>query len=655
MKRKFHKILIANRGEIAVRIIRTAQRMGIRTVSVYAADDAQSLHISLADEAFLLEGNLLSETYLNQQKLIDLALQTGADAIHPGYGFLSENAAFAKLVREAGITFIGATAEQISLMGEKTRAIDFVKALGVPVLSGLRGTVDEILANSQTLEFPVLVKAAAGGGGKGMQIVQHAEDLAEALQKAQRQALEYFSNGELFVEKYLPHARHVEVQLMGDGNGNAVHLFERDCSLQRRYQKVVEEAPAPNLTDETRANLHRNALQIAQAAKYRGAGTIEFLVDEQQDCWFLEMNTRLQVEHPVTEAITGLDLVEWQLEIAAGNGLPLMQEEVHVCGHAIEVRVCAEDPSQEFVPSSGKVLAMQNSENARWDSFVAEGLVLSSNYDNLLGKLVAYAPNRERAIDKLSGALDGLLLGGIKTNQAFLKTLLQDESFRAMKIHTKYIEQNLPALLAHVSQGKSEQSKLLPAIGYVLHHLFRKSDTGDNSFWRLNPVVLLQIDGEAYEFQIRKTKNTFVVQYKNELHSVCDVQYADHCILFRLDGQEEITFCVDKHDSTEVHSKTNRYEVTSRYVPSQVKLNKQSLNHNGESQSSIVADLFGKVIDVFVVPGEQLKKGQNLLVIESMKTEFMIQSPVDAVVKKIHVSKGKLVQDKEVLVDLEKN
>jgi len=568
---------------------------------------------------------------------------------------LSENAAFAKLVEAAGIAFLGAKPEQIALMGEKTRAIDFVKQLGVPVLPGLCGTVEEILSNSHSLEFPVLVKAAAGGGGKGMQIVQRAEDLVSALQQAQRQAQEYFSNGELFVEKYLPKARHVEVQLMGDGLGKAVHLFERDCSLQRRYQKVVEEAPAANLSSETRENLHRYTLQIAQAANYRGAGTIEFLVDEQENCWFLEMNTRLQVEHPVTEAITGLDLVEWQLEIAAGNGLPLAQDDIFACGHAIEVRVCAEDPAQQFLPSSGELVALQLPDNGRWDSFVSEGLLLSPAYDSLLGKLIVHAPNREQAINRLALSLDVLLLGGIKTNQAFLKTLLQLHAFSEMQIHTKYIEQNFLELLGHMSQTKSKQSKLISAVGYVLHHLLRESVPGQLGYWRLNPHVDLQIDGEAYSFQIRKAKNSYAIQYKNEPHSLSDVQYAGHSISFKLDGKDEVVFCVDKNDMTEVLTKTHRYELTSRHVSSQVKLNKQSLNRNGESQSRIVADLFGKVIDVFVTPGERLKKGQNLLVIESMKTEFMIQSPVDAVVKKIHVSKGKVVQDKEVLVDLEQN
>ncbi|WP_163709440.1 acetyl/propionyl/methylcrotonyl-CoA carboxylase subunit alpha [Mangrovibacterium lignilyticum] len=654
MKRKFHKILIANRGEIAVRIIRTAQKMGIRTAAVYASDDAGSLHVALADEAFLLDGSTLSETYLNQQKLVQFAKEAGADAIHPGYGFLSENAAFAALVEANCLAFIGATPEQISLMGEKTQAIDFVKELGVPVIPGVRGAVSDIIRDISGLEFPLLVKAAAGGGGKGMQIVEEASGLPLALQQAQRQAHEYFGNGELFVEKYLAQARHVEVQLMGDGNGNAVHLFERDCSLQRRYQKVVEEAPAPNLTDETKANLHQFALQIAKASKYRGAGTIEFLVDERENCWFLEMNTRLQVEHPVTEAITGLDLVEWQIDIAAGNGLPLKQDEIQACGHAIEVRICAEDPQHQFVPSSGTISAVQFPDNVRWDSFVGAGSQLSPAYDSMLGKLVVHAASRRQAIADMSQALYLHFLGGIKTNQSFLKILTADDAFRSMKIHTKYIEQKLPDLLQELEDTRGVISPAVPAIAYILHHFYEETtDENKFGFWRLNQAFELDVDGKICQINVRKHKKDYLFFIKNEPLAVNRVFYNNNCVSFNLNGKKQDVFWIEKENLTEIQYQTFRFELKSKQVPGQVSLNRQSSKLNGELQSRIVADLFGKVIDVFVAAGDKLIKGQNLLVIESMKTEFTIQSPVDAVVKTIHVTKGKIVQDKEILVDLE--
>ena len=657
MKRKFHKILIANRGEIAVRIIRTARKMGIRTVAVYASDDAGSLHVALADEAFLLQGSLLAETYLDQHKLVGLARETGADAIHPGYGFLAENAGFATLVEDSGLLFIGATAAQISLMGGKIQAIEFVSGLGVPVIPGIRGAVNDIIREIAALEFPLLVKAAAGGGGKGMQVVSQASELPLALQQAQRQAREYFGNGELFVERYLPHARHVEVQLMGDGTGKAVHLFDRDCSLQRRYQKVVEEAPAPGLTEETKENLYQLALQIARAVKYRGAGTIEFLVDEQQNCWFLEMNTRLQVEHPVTEAITGLDLVEWQLEIAAGNGLPLLQEDIHVGGHAIEVRICAEDPQHYFVPSSGTISAIQLPDTVRWDSFVMAGSELSAAYDSMLGKLVVHAPTRDQAISRMIRALDVLFLGGIKTNQSFLKQLIRNDAFRRMCIHTQYIEQNLPVLLQQIDDQRAAISPAIPAVAYILHHFYSGTDKtsgeGPLGFWRINPTFEVDVDAAIYQLDVRKHKKDYLFSFKNEPLALSDVFYNNNCVSFKLNGETQNVFWIDRDHFTEIQYQTFRFVLKSKQVSGQVCLKKQSSNPDGELQSRIVADLFGKVVDVFVAAGDKLIKGQDLLVIESMKTEFTIQSPVDAVVKTIHVAKGKIVQDKEILVDLE--
>ena len=387
MKHKFHKILIANRGEIAVRIIKTAQKLGIETVAIYAHDDADALHVQMADEAYLLDGSELSQTYLNQAAIIQIALETEADAIHPGYGFFAENAAFAENVEANGIIFIGATSEQIRLMGEKNKANTYVQSIGIPILPSIRGSVEKLVDEAQKLKFPILVKASAGGGGKGMIVVQHPKDLPSSLEQASRQAQQYFGNGELFAEQFLQNARHIEVQLMGDGRGNVVHLFERDCSMQRRYQKVIEEAPASYLKPETKANLYQLAVSIAKAVNYRGAGTIEFLVDQDENCWFLEMNTRLQVEHPVTEMITGLDLVEWQFEIASGNGLPLDQNEIELSGHAIEARICAEDPDSNFMPASAEIIATKLPKSARWDGFIQEGHVFSPNYDSLMGKI----------------------------------------------------------------------------------------------------------------------------------------------------------------------------------------------------------------------------------------------------------------------------
>ncbi|MGD9929114.1 MAG: biotin carboxylase N-terminal domain-containing protein [Mangrovibacterium sp.] len=657
MRKTFHKILIANRGEIAVRIIRTAHRLGIKTVAVYAADDAQSLHVQLAGEAFLLPGSVLAETYLNQEKLVELAVQCGAEAIHPGYGFLSENAAFAHRVEEAGLAFIGATPAQISLMGEKTQAINLVKNLGVPVIPGTQGAVNDIIRQLASLQFPLLVKASAGGGGKGMQIIENAEDLPLALQRAQRQANEYFGNSELFVEKYLPHARHIEVQLMGDGNGNAVHLFERECSIQRRYQKLIEEAPAASVSAGLKRQLYEYALRIAKAVNYRGAGTIEFLVDEHENCYFLEMNTRLQVEHPVTEAITGLDLVEWQLEIAAGNGLPMSQGQITQTGHALEVRICAEDPEHHFVPSSGNVLALQVPEHGRWDSFLVEKMAISPAYDSLLGKLIAHAPSRAEALAAMENSLSSLLIGGIKTNQSFLRTVVRSEAFRNNSVHTRFLENQLSFILDEMKADK----KLVPVdilLGaYVLHHFYRPAlhadRWGQSGHWRMQPSFCIEYEDKTYPLTVRKGNNHYLLKVENEPVALSDVLFTNNQLAWKRNGEAQLVFVVDVPGATLVQYGTCQFELKSRHVPDQIKLKRYTGNKNGKAQSQIFADLFGKVIDVLVVPGDRLTKGQNLLVIESMKTEFTIQSPVDAVVKTVHVSKGNIVQDKEILVDLE--
>ncbi len=657
MKNTFHKILIANRGEIAARVIRTAKRLGIKTVAVFAEDDRQSLHVQLADEAFVLSGNTLDETYLNQEKLVELALQSGAEAIHPGYGFLSENAEFARKVEAEGLVFVGATADQISLMGEKTQAIDFVKSFSIPVIPGARGAVNDIIRELSSLQFPLLVKASAGGGGKGMQVIEKAEDLPLSLQKAQRQARGYFGNGELFVERYLPHARHIEVQLMGDGNGNAIHFFERECSIQRRYQKLIEEAPAASVSSELKTQLYDYALQIAKAAKYRGAGTIEFLVDEQENCWFLEMNTRLQVEHPVTEAITGLDLVEWQLEIAAGNGLPLAQEQIIQTGHAVEVRICAEDPQHQFVPSSGTVEALQVPENVRWDSFLAEGAPVSPSYDSLLGKLIVQAGSRHAALSKMEHSLAGLFVGGVKTNQSFLRNVIQSEAFQLNNIDTRFLEKQLPFILKEMD----EERELIPldvVLGsYILHHFYYPSEKnehwGQPGFRRICPSFSIENEGKLHDCVMWGRANRYSLCYKNEPVALSDVSYDDVKLAFKRNGVPYTLFVAGLPGATLVQIGTYQFILKSRHVPGQIKLTKQSDNRNGDVQSQVFADLFGKVVDVLVGPGDRLTKGQGLLVIESMKTEFTIQSPVDAVVKTIHVSKGKVVQDKEILVDLE--
>jgi len=653
----FQKILVANRGEIAVRIIGTAKKLGIRTAAVYAADDAGSLHVSLADEAFLLPGTLLNETYLNQELIIDLARQACAEAIHPGYGFLSENASFARKVEKAGLVFIGATPGQISLMGEKVKAFDFVRKLNIPVLPGKQGTVDELLDGTGLPEFPVLVKASSGGGGKGMQVVEKSEDLPAALQKARRQAEQYFGDGTLFIEKYVSKARHIEVQVMGDGRGEVVHLFERECSTQRRYQKLVEESPAAGVSAGLKERLYKYALHIAKAVNYRGAGTIEFLVDQEENCYFLEMNTRLQVEHPVTECITGLDLVEWQFRISAGLGIPLEQQDIRQQGHAIEVRICAEDPAAGFMPSGGTIQAVVVPEAVRWDSFIAENQLLPASYDSLLGKLTVHDLTREGAIEKMIRALKKLLTGGVKTNQLFLLRLIQSETFRTNKMTTCFLEGQVNDLLNLSGIARKQVRVEMVLAAYLIDHYYRPLQKKDlwfkAGYRRINMAFQVEMDHQNYRVTVLKRNSKYCLGFGDRWSELSEVCCDGKKIMFKLDDVFYKVMVFNDHDTTMVQYQAHQFRLRGENPAGQYGYTGQKDVRPEEIPSKIVAGLFGKVVDVLIEPGDRLIKGQHLLVIESMKMEFTIRSPVDATVKAVHVSKGTMVQDKEILVDLE--
>ncbi|MEL7587795.1 MAG: biotin carboxylase N-terminal domain-containing protein [Prolixibacteraceae bacterium] len=653
----FQKILIANRGEIAVRIIRTARKMGILTVAVYAEDDSASLHVSLADEALLLPGTHLDETYMNQKLLIRLAIEVGADAIHPGYGFLSENAGFAKTAEEAGLVFIGATPAQIALMGKKTAAVDFAKSLGIPVIPGKQGREEELLNGNGLPEFPVLVKAASGGGGKGMQIVNEAGDLQAALQRAGRQAKKYFNDGTLFVEKYVPDARHIEVQVMGDGKGEVVHLYERECSTQRRYQKLIEESPATAVSAVLRQRLYEFALRIARSVAYRGAGTIEFLVDQQENCYFLEMNTRLQVEHPVTESVTGLDLVEWQIRIAAGLGLPLKQKDIELRGHAIELRICAEDPAAGFMPSSGAIPAVDIPDSVRWDSYFREKMVVSSAYDSLLGKLIVHDDSRQGAIKKMTGALENLLIGGVKTNQLFLLEVIGSETFRTNRMTTCFLEKQVIDLL-NLSGGAR---KMIPVemllAACLMHHYYRPFKKEDLWFkgghWRIHTDLQLVMDNINYRFSVLQRDRKYKLQFAGKRVELSDVHFGEKKIIFKLDDRFYEVKVFDDQGITNVQYRAHQFRIQNSWFAGQAERGRADGSRAGEIPAAISAGLFGKVVDVLIEPGDQVIKGQNLLILESMKMEFTIQSPADATIKAIRVSKGTMVKDTEILLDLE--
>lgn len=467
----FRKVLIANRGEIAVRVIRACRELGIASVAVFSDVDRAALHVSMADEAYSIGPAAARESYLNIEKILAVARGSAAEAIHPGYGFLSENARFARACKDAGFKFIGPPSSAMELMGSKTRARQAMQAAGVPFVPGSsRGlTVAEARQLAPQIGYPVMIKAAAGGGGKGMRLVHTAPELQSAFETAQSEALRAFNDGEVYLEKYIQNPRHIEIQVLADEHGNVVYLGERECSVQRRHQKVIEEAPSPVVDPDLRARMGTVAVQAAQSAGYTNAGTVEFLVDEQRNFYFLEMNTRLQVEHPVTELVTGLDLVHLQFRIASGEKLPFRQEDIQLRGHAVECRIYAEDPDNNFFPSPGKIarLLRPSGPGIREDSGVYEGWTVPLDYDPMLSKLIAYAPDRASALARMRRALDEYFIGGIKSNLSLFRRIFEHPDFQAARIDTGFLDRLL-ASAAPESDSRSDSLANIAALSAAL-------------------------------------------------------------------------------------------------------------------------------------------------------------------------------------------
>src|SRR3954470_20511309 len=436
------KVLIANRGEIALRVIRACRELGLETVAVYSEADRESLHVRFADDDVCIGPAPARDSYLNIPRIIAAAEITGADAIHPGYGFLAENAEFAEICAASKITFIGPTAEQIRTMGDKAQARKTMTAVGVPIIPGTPGPVedsDEALTFATQIGFPVIIKAAAGGGGKGMRVAKDPDDFGRSFQLARSEALSAFGNGDVYVEKYLTHPRHIEFQILGDKHGNVLHLGERDCSVQRRHQKLIEESPSPAVDDALRETMGTAAVALAKAVNYVGAGTVEFLLDTEKNFYFMEMNTRLQVEHPVTEAITGLDLVEWELRVAMGERFTRQQSDIRFRGHAIEARLCAEDPAENFLPQAGRIALWRPADGVRTDHALESGSEVSPFYDSMIAKVIAHGATRDEARERLANALDKTVALGVPTNKAFLAAVLRDKEFATQGATTDFL------------------------------------------------------------------------------------------------------------------------------------------------------------------------------------------------------------------------
>jgi len=640
------KLLIANRGEIARRVIRTAHRMGLQTVAVYSDADAQSLHVSEAGTAVALGGNTSAESYLRVDKLLAAARATGADAIHPGYGFLSENADFAQAVADAGLTWVGPPAAAIRALGSKSAAKQLAQQQGVPCLPGYQGddqSDERFVAEAARVGYPLMVKATAGGGGRGMRLVLDAAGLPAALASARSEAISSFGSGELLIERALLRPRHVELQVFADQHGHCVHLGERDCSVQRRHQKIVEESPSPALNDALRERMGRCAVALALGAGYQGAGTVEFLMDgEGEDFFLMEMNTRLQVEHPVTEALTGLDLVEWQLRVARGEPLPLAQEQLRFQGHAIEVRLCAEE--EDYVPQAGQVLEFAAPEGVRCDHALTRASVVPPYYDSMLGKIIAHGANRSEAIDRLIAALRETRVLGLQTNRAFLIECLDHAGFRAGQALVPFLAEQgdqvraaLQArereLLAHAClaacfAGTPGAAATLAA-PYERH--LRFSHRGQVLDFTLTETgqrrVRLQWNGESLEASVSAAADGL------------DVSLQGRCLRVHAQRTAQGRWHVQA-DGVELWLDELNFEPV--------------LAGGGGARAAEVRAAFnGKLLAVRVKPGDAVARGDALLVIESMKLEHAVSAPRDAVVAQVLVEAGQQVMPGQVLVRFE--
>lgn len=665
MTRKISKVLVANRGEIAVRIFKTLHQMGIGSVAIYSDADAGALHMRLARESLRLEGRGLGETYLNIPEIVRLAVQSGADAVHPGYGFLSESAAFSSAVREAGILFIGPGDEAIRLMGNKVEARLRVEKMGIPVIKGLTGTTDALLDSAANTGFPLLVKAAAGGGGKGMRIVWNSSELVDALESAQREAVSYFGNGEVYLEKYLINPRHIEVQLMADHHGQVVCLFERECSVQRRYQKIIEEAPGPAVTDGLREKLMEAARHIAHDIAYVNAGTIEFLVDG-EDFYFLEMNTRIQVEHPVTEMITGVDIVKEQLRIASGLPLSFDQNSVQIHGHSIEARVYAEDPSKDFMPSPGNLVFYQEpvAPDIRIDSAMNQTGTVNSEFDPMISKVIAYARTRDAARKKLIGALGNYAIHGVRTNIPFLTDLLNSDEFTRGDTDTGFCSRFIGDGFSFQPPEESELEVIAAAFLFVGSRCKPDScrplqqfagggncpppGTGiwsEAGYWRVSMAPEILIDQLAYRVRvIYKGNGTLVLGNRDLPRQFQLKEIHNNELTFGSDNRYYKVFFSFDQDGRAWIQTTGRVSLVSFAVQlNEDEVNSKSHNTGIEGQENIKAPMHGKVVKILVQEQDVVNKGDALLILESMKIENKILAPGKARVSKIHVTAGDMV------------
>jgi 3-methylcrotonyl-CoA carboxylase alpha subunit len=662
----FDKILIANRGEIACRVIRTARQLGVSTVAVFSEADAQALHVTLADEARLVGAAPARESYLMAEKVLQAAIDSGVEAIHPGYGFLSENAQFAEDCAAAGIVFIGPPVTAIEAMGSKSAAKQIMSAAGVPLVPGYHEedqSQQRLQLAADAMGYPLLIKASAGGGGKGMRVVTSSSEFVVALQGAKRESAAAFGDDRVLLEKYLEHPRHVEIQIFADTHGNCVHLFERDCSIQRRHQKVVEEAPAPGLSEELRSSMGTAAITAARAIGYVGAGTVEFLLDTDGSFYFMEMNTRLQVEHPVTEMITGQDLVAWQLRVAAGEPLPCRQEDLAISGHAIEVRIYAEDPAKNFLPSIGPLRHLrQPQENAhvRVDTGVRQGDEVSMHYDPMIAKLIIWDHDRNRAVRRLQQALADFQVVGVNSNIGFLAAVASHPAFAAAQLDTGFIERHRKELFPETGTA-SDRILALACLDVLLARCREAATTacasndphspwhGTNG-WQLNSDNYHRLDfvdnGEAVQVTAHFRASGYLLELPGGPLLVSGSVDEDGDLCADLAGSR-CRATVVRHSQDLTILSNGRSHLLTVEDPALLAAEQE------ETVGRLTAPMPGKVVAIMVAAGDRVERGAPLVVLEAMKMEHTITAPVTGTVASLFYAVGDIVSEGVALISFE--
>ena len=664
----FDKILIANRGEIACRVIRTCRRLAIRTVAVHSSIDAHALHVEEADEAYLIGGPRPAESYLRGERIIEVAKSCGAQAIHPGYGFLSENEDFARAVEAAGLVFIGPTPEAIEKMGLKDRAKAIMEKAGVPVVPGYHGESQEdrlLSSKAQMIGYPLLIKAVAGGGGKGMRLVTREDEFAPQLAAARREAKNAFGDERVLLERFVQGPHHIEFQVFGDTHGHYVHLFERECSIQRRHQKVLEETPSPFLDDAMRQAMGDAAVAAARAIGYRGAGTIEFIAGADRKFFFMEMNTRLQVEHPITEMITGEDLVEWQLRVAAGEELPLRQNEIATGGHSIEVRLCAENPANDFLPETGRIEVLRSpmregvpegEEDIRLDTGVREGDEVSVYYDPMIAKLIVWGDDRNEAARRMQSALAHTALMGVKTNLAFLERVVRHPAFLAGETDTGFIARHKADLLP-ADETVPLEALVAAAARIFLDERRAHEDAGaspwnDTGGWRLNQPALRRMElkppsalgeGRVYTLDAVMHPGYAIVTFEGQAHHVSLGPSEAERLQIGLDEETYFAQVSRLGNALSAVTPQGRYELELvdpfHYEPA-----------DAMPDARLTALMPGRVVKVMAKAGDAVKKGQALMILEAMKMEHTIVSPREGVVERVAFAENALVPSDAVLI-----